>query len=54
MNKNDIDQTLVHVEEHQKELSATLDVYEHSARDIFNGQTGTAPPLGASSGAGIT
>jgi len=38
--QNDIEQSLKHVEDQQKELVATLEVYEKAANDIFDGQGG--------------
>ncbi|TDL29701.1 hypothetical protein BD410DRAFT_780184 [Rickenella mellea] len=43
--QNDIEQSLAHVEQQQKELAATLDVYEKSAKDIFDGQGGSLRAL---------
>lgn len=38
--QSDIEQSLKHVEEQQKELASTLEVYEKSASEIFEGQSG--------------
>lgn len=38
--QNDIEQSLKHVEDQQKELSATLEVYEKAAGELFDGQGG--------------
>lgn len=38
--QNDIEQSLKHVEEQQKELSATLEVYEKSLGEILDSQSG--------------
>lgn len=36
----DIEQSFKHVEEQQKELASTLEVYEKSTGEIFEGQSG--------------
>lgn len=36
--QNDIDQSLEHIEQQQKDLAATLDVYEKSTEEILGGQ----------------
>lgn len=43
--QNDVEQSLSHVEQQQKELAATLDVYEKSAKDLFDGQGGSLRAL---------
>jgi nuclear pore complex protein Nup62 len=42
--QNDIDQALDHIEQQQKDLSATLDAYERSADELF-GESGTLRAL---------
>lgn len=42
---NDIDQLLSHIEQQQRELGSTLDVYERSAKDLFQGQSGNLRAL---------
>lgn len=36
----DIDQALDHIEQQQKDLMATLDIYEKTAEEAFNTQSG--------------
>ena len=43
--QNDIDQSLDHIEQQQKDLSATLDVYEKSTEEILGGQGGSLRAL---------
>lgn len=39
--QNDVDQSLDHIEQQQKELSATLEVYEKATDEILGGQGGS-------------
>jgi nuclear pore complex protein Nup62 len=43
--QNDIDQSLDHIEQQQKDLSATLDAYEKSTDEILGGQGGSLRAL---------
>lgn len=43
--QNDIDQSLDHIEQQQKDLSATLDAYEKSTEEILGGQGGSLRAL---------
>lgn len=43
--QNDIDQSLDHIEQQQKDLSATLDVYEKSTEEILGDQGGSLRAL---------
>jgi nuclear pore complex protein Nup62 len=43
--QNEIDQSLDHIEQHQRDLSATLDVYEKSAEEVLGGQGGSLRAL---------
>ncbi|THH13920.1 hypothetical protein EW146_g6355 [Bondarzewia mesenterica] len=43
--QNDIDQSLDHIEQQQKELSATLEIYEKQTEDILGGQGGNLRTL---------
>jgi len=43
--QNDIDQSLDHIEQQQKDLSAILDVYEKSTEEILGGQGGSLRAL---------
>lgn len=38
--QNDMEQSLRHVEEQQKELASTLEVYEKYAAELFDSQSG--------------
>ncbi|KAI0321856.1 Nsp1-like C-terminal region-domain-containing protein [Amylostereum chailletii] len=48
--QNDIDQTLDHVEQQQKELGATLEAYEKQMGDILGGRGGTGTLRGLDTG----
>ena len=43
--QNDIDQSLDHIEQQQKDLAATLDAYEKSTEEILGGQGGNLRAL---------
>lgn len=43
--QNDIDQSLAHIEQQQKDLAATLDAYERSTEEILGGQGGNLRAL---------
>lgn len=43
--QNDIDQSLDHIEQQQKELGAALDAYEKSSQEILGGQGGSLRAL---------
>jgi nuclear pore complex protein Nup62 len=43
--QNEIDQALDHIEQQQRDLSATLDVYEKSAEEVLGGQGGSLRAL---------
>jgi nuclear pore complex protein Nup62 len=43
--QNDIDQSLDHIEQQQKDLSATLDAYEKSTQEILGSQGGSLRAL---------
>jgi nuclear pore complex protein Nup62 len=43
--QNDIDQSLDHIEQQQKDLAATLEVYEKSTQEILGGQGGSLRAL---------
>lgn len=43
--QNDIDQSLDHIEQQQKDLAATLDAYERSTEEILGGQGGNLRAL---------
>ena len=43
--QNDIDQSLDHIEQQERELSATVEMYEKQMSDILGGQSGTLRTL---------
>jgi len=43
--QNDIDQSLDHIEQQEKELTATVEMYEKQMSDILGGQSGTLRTL---------
>ena len=43
--QNDIDQSLDHIEQQEKELAATVEMYEKQMSDILGGQGGTLRTL---------
>ena len=43
--QGDIDQALNHVEQQQRELMATLEIYEKTAEESFNTQSGSIRAL---------
>jgi Nsp1-like C-terminal region len=43
--QNDIDQSLDHIEQQEKELTATVEMYEKQMADILGGQGGTLRTL---------
>ena len=43
--QTDIDQSLDHIEQQQRDLSATLDTYEKSAEEILGSQGGSLRAL---------
>ena len=43
--QNDIDQSLDHIEQQEKELTATVEMYEKQMSDILGGQGGTLRTL---------
>ena len=43
--QSDIDMALDHIEQQQRDLSATLEVYEKSAEEVLGGQGGSLRAL---------
>lgn len=43
--QNDIDQSLDHIEQQQKDLSSTLDAYEKATQEVFGGHGGNLRAL---------
>lgn len=43
--QNDIDQSLDHIEQQERELTATVEMYERQMSDILGGQSGTLRTL---------